>query len=83
VPRKARRRLEVERVARHQAVVRAAAARAAGVQAEAPALRRRSRTPRAEMVFLWMLGAVATELAELPYSYRAAVLTAHPLWQKT
>jgi hypothetical protein len=35
------------------------------------------------MVFLWMLGAVATELAELPYSYRAAVLTAHPLWQKT
>jgi hypothetical protein len=79
VQRKARRRPEVDRVARRQAADRAAAARAAGVQAAAPVRRRRSPTPRAVMVFLWMPRAGATELVELPYPYREAVLTAHHL----
>jgi hypothetical protein len=48
-------------VARRRAVVRAAAARVAALQAQAPAPRRRSPTPHAETACLWMRGAHATE----------------------
>jgi hypothetical protein len=64
-------------VARRRAVVRAAAARVAALQAQALAPRRRSPTPHAETACLWMRGAHATEW-RLPRGGSTAGLGAPP-----